>query len=89
MEEDLSHWVTVWATGNPALIAIAESILEDAGIQYIVKREGLQDLFGLGRLGTGFNPIVGPIEIQVRRSDEEEARELLEELGENDCEDIG
>ncbi|MBN2379373.1 hypothetical protein JXM67_06180 [candidate division WOR-3 bacterium] len=39
-----------------------------------------QDLFGLGRLGTGSSLIVGPVEIQVRYEDAERALELLEEL---------
>ncbi|KKM11226.1 hypothetical protein SY88_09815 [Clostridiales bacterium PH28_bin88] len=72
--------VTVLATGDPALIAIAKSILECAGIKYFAKGERLQDLFGYGRLGPGFNPLTGPVEIQVARDDEEAARDLLKGL---------
>ena len=79
--------VTVLATGNPALIAIAKSLLEEAEIRYFVKGEGLQDLFAAGRLGVGFNPIVGPVEIQVDRQDAKEARALLVELEEGDADD--
>jgi hypothetical protein len=43
--------------------------------------EGLQDLFGLGRWGTGFNLIVGPAEFWVRADDADHARERLEGLG--------
>ena len=50
-------------------------------IEYLVRFEGLQDLFGLGRWGTGFNLIVGPAEFWVRADDADHARERLEGLG--------
>jgi hypothetical protein len=37
----------------------------------------VQELFNLGRFGTGFNPLAGPVRILVRRCDESTARELL------------
>jgi len=52
-------------------------MLEEAGIRYYVKNEGLQNLFALGQFGTGFNPLVGPAVIQVRKSDEEETKTIL------------
>jgi len=72
--------ITVFSTGNPATLAIAKSILQKANIEYIVKNEGVQDLFGAGRIGTGFNPIVGPTEIQANKNDEKAARDLLKDL---------
>lgn len=77
-----NYFVTVLSTGDQTLIAVAKSILEAAGIHYIVKGEKLQDLFGVGRIGWGFNPIVGPVEIQVTRDNEEKAKQLLEDLRE-------
>ena len=73
----MDELVTVLATGNQAIIAVAKSLLDNAGIEYFVKGEGLQNLFGLGTLGTGFNPIVGPIEVQVNEPDAAEARKVL------------
>ena len=81
--------VTVLATGNPALIAIAKSLLDEAEIRYFVKGEGLQDLFAAGRIGAGFNPIIGPVEIQVDRHDAAEAKALLVDLEEGDADDSG
>lgn len=81
--------VTVFATGNPVTVVIAKSLLEEAGIRYLVKGEGLQDLFALGRVGFGFNPLVGPIEIQVRKRDQQEAAQLLGHLEERDAQDAG
>jgi hypothetical protein len=73
--------VTVLCTNNPAVIAVAKSLLEAADIQYVTKGEGLQDLFGLGRVGA-YNPITGPVEIQVSADSEAEARTILAELEE-------
>jgi len=65
--------VTVLATGNPALIAVAKSLLEDSGIEYLTQNEGFHDLFPVNRFR---------IHIQVRREDEEEAAALLADLAE-------
>ena len=70
--------VTVLATGNGAVITVAKSVLEDAGIPCSVKGEGLQSLFGFGIMGTGFNPVVGPIQIQVPSDYERDATALLQ-----------
>jgi hypothetical protein len=71
---------TVFRTGDPGQIAFIKSLLEDAEIPYSVKSEGVQDLFGIGRLGAGYNMITGPVEIQVRASFLKEAQELLGEM---------
>lgn len=80
MKETEGDLITVLTTGNPATIAIAKSILEAAGIDYFAKNEGVQDLFGGGRIGTGFNPLVGPVEIQVVKSEVEHAKAVLADL---------
>ena len=75
--------VTIFATGNLALLALAKSILEEAGIVYLAKGEGLQNLFAAGSVG-GYNPALGPVEIQVAAEYEDEGRALLRDL-ENDA----
>jgi hypothetical protein len=72
--------VTVYRTGDAALIPLIKSILDQAGIEYAVKGEQLQDLFGVGRAGADYNVIVGPAEFEVRAEDESQTRELLSEL---------
>ena len=79
--------VTVFETGSAALVAVAKSILEDAGILYSVKGDGLQSLFGFGVMGTGFNPVVGPVQIQVPPNNERDATELLRDLAESEAQD--
>ena len=76
---DPSHrdLVTVFETGDPGLLAMAHSILDESEIPYLTQGEGVQDLFGLGRLGTGFSILTGPVHIQVERATEPEARSLL------------
>ena len=75
--------VTAFETGDPGLLALAHSILDDTGIAYLTQGEGIQDLFGVGRLGTGFNILTGPVHIQVERERETEVRALLAGLEEN------
>jgi hypothetical protein len=72
--------VPVFRSGDQGHIVLAKSLLESEGIDYLVRGEGLQDLFGLGRLAVGFSNVVGPAEFLVRRADGERARELLCDL---------
>ena len=67
MEQRLT---TVLKPGNPALTALAESMLKDAGILYVIRGDNaLQSLYAFGQ-----------IEIQVREVDVEEAKNLLADL---------
>ena len=72
--------VTVWRSSNQAQLVIAKSLLEAENIEYFPKGEGLQDFFAYGRLGTGYSPIVGAIEIQVAAEDAERALDVLADL---------
>jgi Putative prokaryotic signal transducing protein len=74
--------ITVLTTGNHGLIALAKSMLDDAGIGYYAKNEQTEDLIGLGVFGTGYNIAIGPVELQVLEEDSEEAKKLLEDLPE-------
>jgi hypothetical protein len=77
--------VSILATGDAGVIAIAKSLLESEGIDYFVRGDGLQDLFGLGRV-TGFSFAMGPAEFWVREDDAVRARELLKDLTVSDPE---
>jgi hypothetical protein len=68
--------VCVLATGDAGLIAVAKSLLEADAIDYFVRGDGLQDLFGLGRIA-GYGFATGPAEFLVREDDADRARELL------------
>lgn len=71
--------VRVLATGDAGVIAIAKSLLEGQEIDYFVRGEGLQDLFGLGRI-TAYSFAMGPAEFWVREDDADRARTLLKDL---------
>lgn len=74
-----SGLVTVLESGDPNEIAFAESVLTEAGIPFVKAGDALQELFALGRLGLGFNPIAGPVTLQVPEEHAEEAVRILEE----------
>lgn len=78
--DDSAPLVTVLETSEPALLAVAKSILEDAGIEFAANGEGLQSLFGQGQIA--INAIVGPVRLQVAAEDAQEAMALLQELAE-------
>jgi hypothetical protein len=80
MAESPLDLVTVFATGNPVLIASAKLALEAAGIRFLTKGEGIQDLIGLGRLFGGYNLATGPVQIQVERRDAANALEALRDV---------
>ncbi|MGH9443240.1 MAG: DUF2007 domain-containing protein [Thermoanaerobaculia bacterium] len=79
-----AYLVTVFTTGNAALVPVIESVLRGAGIEFLVKSDRVQDLFGWGRIGLGYNALTGPVEIQVTADNEEAAREVLREIGTDD-----
>lgn len=63
-------FVTVFETGNPALISIAKSLLKNVRIRFNAKGEGPQAVFSGGL-----------VQIQVAKQDEARAKALLEDLG--------
>lgn len=71
--------VTVLEASDPALLAVAESLLLEAEIPHLNKNDRVQDLFAMGRIG-GVSPLTGPVRIQVPEEHEENARALLADL---------
>ena len=80
---DHERLVTIYKTGNEAIISLIKSLLDEAGIKFLITNEGVQDLLGVGIIGTGFNPLTGPVNVKVMPEDEEYARELLKTVSEN------
>jgi hypothetical protein len=87
MDADHEKAVTIFKTGHAGVIAIVKSILDEAEIKYVTGGESAQNLFGAGVIGTGFNPVAGPVVFQVMPEDEEYARELLKDIDEFPAED--
>ncbi len=69
--------VLVYTANSYSDYLLAVSLLEEENIPFLVKNEGVQSLFGLGVVGTGFNPVTGPIELHVQGEDAERAVEIL------------
>ena len=74
--------VPVCGSGDVVGLQFIKSVLESEGIPCVVHGEYLQDLFGLGRMSGAYNPIVGPAQLLVRRSDVDRAKELLAGIAE-------
>ncbi len=79
-EAIMEKLVCVFESGNAALVFLAKSVLEHAEIPYITKNERVQELFGVGRIGAGFNLVTNPIQLQVKRQFAESAREDLKDI---------
>jgi hypothetical protein len=71
---------TVFTTVDTNAMIMAKLMLEAEGIRIIASGEGLQDLFGMGRSVGAFNPVVGPMRIQVAAEEADRAREVLAEM---------
>jgi hypothetical protein len=76
---DSADFVRVMDLTDPAMVAVAKSLLEEAGIAFFIRNEVTQGLFGAGQLG-GYNFITGPPVLMVEASRVDEARELLKRL---------
>ncbi len=72
--------ITVLETSDAGIIMIAKSLLEENNIRYYAKGEVSQHLFGGGNFGTGFNPLTGPVQLQVGKDNSGEALLLLKDL---------
>jgi hypothetical protein len=80
--------VTIFSSGDPSEVIMAKLLLDAEDIHFAVVGEGIQDLFGLGRMFGPFNPLTGPVQIRVRSEDAALALEVLKEMREaNQAED--
>jgi hypothetical protein len=69
--------VTVFASGDPAELAVAKLVLEAERIPFVTLGEGVQDLFGWGRALGPLNLVTGPVQFQVREQDAVRALQVL------------
>jgi hypothetical protein len=67
-------YVTVLETMDLGLIALAKSLLESSGIEYVTLNENF------GSIYNGFYAITGQIQIQVQGEEAEIAKSLLADL---------
>jgi hypothetical protein len=81
-------FVPVMTLLNAELETFVQSLLQWPGISFYVKGKRVQDLFGVGRFGLGFNLVTGPPVLFVEPSRAEEASALLTLLEEPTRDDI-
>ena len=70
--------VPVFAAVDLSELISVRNLLEAAGIPCFTQNEGIQEFFGVGRL-TGFNPLIGSVQILVDRDLLEDAQQILQE----------
>jgi hypothetical protein len=70
--------VTIFDSTNPALIGIAKTVLESAGIEFVAVGEEAVSVVFPG------NPFVGHVQLRVDQERAEEASELLASVTEAD-----
>ena len=76
-EVEYEEFVPVLTLEGAAMVSFVKSLLQSSGIRFFIKNERVQDLLGIGRFGTGFNPITGAPVVFVEPTKAEEAKQLL------------
>jgi hypothetical protein len=79
--------VDLLTTPDVALLAVVKSVLDSAGIPYVVQGEEGLRTFPLGMTGGFFNPSAFAAVIRVRRRDYPDAQCLLAETADPDSGD--
>jgi hypothetical protein len=77
-ENEFIEFVKLCESPNPSMTPIIKSILDSADIQYFVRGENMQMLFG-GCLEFT-NPRLSRVEFLVSKEDKETATELIKEI---------
>ncbi len=72
--------VPVFRTADEGLLPLATLALDEAGIEYTVRKAGLSEVFGVSHPTPGFESTGLAVEVLVLADDAERARELLAEL---------
>jgi Putative prokaryotic signal transducing protein len=78
-EDMASDYIEVLRIEDPTMGPVVTSLLEAEGIPVVVVNDATQDLIGLGRFASGYNPLLGPAVVCVERKNEDAARALIAE----------
>ena len=69
--------ISIYSTSNEIEANRVSQLLAHNGIDSHLHNAKPQDLFGMGRLGTGYSIAVGLIEVQIHEKQQEEALAIL------------
>ncbi len=86
---EYQQFVPVLTIADASLVPVVKSLLASEDIRFFIKGEGVQDLFGSGRIGSGFSIIAGPPVVYAEPGRADEARELLSAVDESPVPDGG
>ena len=75
-----SKLVNLYKPKSEVEFSLISSLLEEAKIPFMVRNSEVQDLFGVGRIGTGYNFVTGPMIILVNENHFSKAREIISEF---------
>ena len=65
MDAQTQRWITVLATGDPFLMAIAKTLLDNAGILYMASVDNPHPLSELSHASPRWSPIAGSTELRI------------------------
>lgn len=68
---------TVFTGNDQTQIEILKGLLNEANIPFVLKGEDMKALFGAAGAGSGVNPMIGPIEVQVAPPDVKDAMAIV------------
>lgn len=80
--------VVVYTGTDSVELIMAKLALDGEGIPYVSGGEGVQDLFGIGRVMGGFNHVTGPVKLRVTPEDAPLALEVIREMLEGSEDDV-
>ncbi len=83
MDDQPADLVTVFDTSDPALLPVIKSILQGAGIAFLVQGEEAMSLLPIGEVIVPFTKRGLAARFMVKPEDAEAATELLRELRED------
>jgi hypothetical protein len=73
-------FVPVFTAWDATSLPVVEGLLEANGIPFTIANDTTQDSVGLGRLGVGYNAVVGPPVVRVPGEFEAAALELISKV---------
>jgi hypothetical protein len=76
----MAELVTVYTPRSEQERLFVVAVLSEFEIPYHCKGEYVQNLFGLGTLGSGFSLLTGPVEVQVAEKDRGRAAKAIQNV---------
>ncbi len=79
-QSQLPDAIAIFAAKDRISLLLAQSLLDSVGLRYLVIGDFAQDIFGIGRIGTGWNLAAGPPTIWVSHRNANAVQKVLSDL---------